>query len=256
MTALLIAIVVALAVGITIQRANAIARNTVNASISSAAKLFKDLERQRLGRLALSAHLIGTDPTFAAYMQSNLMAADLVSINDQLNEKHRLLGSDVVMLLDNQEKLVSGTDQPSLTHTRGDDLYKQSPLVKKAIDSTSSDPTSGVFVYGNKLYHAAVVPIGAGATPVRVGYLVNAYAIDDAFANKIAEWTRASVGFISKVGGAPARSSDAPSVGMQQMQGVKQTPMNTTIDSSKYVVVGEPLMSANVPVGWAVFLRS
>src|SRR5690242_13973705 len=69
-TAVLIAIVVAIAVGITIQRANTIARNTVNTSISSAAQLFKDLERQRLGRLALSAHLVGTDPTFAAYMQS------------------------------------------------------------------------------------------------------------------------------------------------------------------------------------------
>jgi hypothetical protein len=29
-----------------------------------------------------------------------------------------------------------------------------------------------------------------------------------------------------------------------------------TIDGSQYVVVGEPLMSANVPVGAAVFLRS
>jgi len=257
-TAVMIAIVVAIAVGITIQRANTIARNTVYTSISSAAQLFKDLERQRLERLALSARLIGTDPTFAAYVQSSLMAAtpDLVSVNDQLSEKHRLLRSDVVMLLDDQGKLVTSTDQPALTHVRGDDLYEQSPLVKKAVDASPWDPTTGVLVYNNKLYHAAVVPIGAGANPVRVGYLVNAYAIDDAFANKIAEWTKANVGFISKVGGAPARSSDAPSVGMQQMQGVKQTPMNTTIDSSKYVVVGEPLMSANVPVGWAVFLRS
>ena len=40
LTALLILIVVVLAVGITIQRADSIARSTVNASISSAARLF------------------------------------------------------------------------------------------------------------------------------------------------------------------------------------------------------------------------
>src|SRR5207244_3046544 len=57
LTALLILIVVAVAVGITIQRANAIAHTTVNSSISNAARLFKDFERQRLGRLALSAQL-------------------------------------------------------------------------------------------------------------------------------------------------------------------------------------------------------
>ena len=258
MTASLIAIVVAVAVGITIQRANAIARTTVNTSISGAAKLFKDLERQRLGRLALSAHLIGTDPTFAAYIQTAVAtpSPDLVSISDQLGEKHRLLGSDLLMLLDSEGKLISGTDLPNVTQVRGDPLYDQSPLVKKAVDDPANDPTNGVFVYGNKLYHAAVVPIGAGASPVRVGYLVNAYSIDDAFANKIAEWTKASVGFISKVGGSPARSSDAPSVGMQEMHGVKETPSNATIAGSTYVVVGEPLMSANVPVGAAVFLRS
>ncbi|MGH7485894.1 MAG: hypothetical protein ACREMY_09880, partial [bacterium] len=74
MTASLIAIVVAVAVGITIQRANVIARTTVNNSISSAAKLFEDFERQRLGRLALAAQIVAGDPNFAAYIQSSLAA--------------------------------------------------------------------------------------------------------------------------------------------------------------------------------------
>src|SRR5207244_4474262 len=122
---------------------------------------------------------------------------------------------------------------------------------------------TGVFIYGNKLYHAAVAPIAAGANQVRVGYLINAYAIDDAFANKIAESTNAGVAFVPKAAGAAsARSSNAPSVGMQQMAGVNQIfhtgkailPSNATIENSTYVMVGEPLMSANVPVGAAVFL--
>src|SRR5438045_838363 len=72
LTALLIAIVVAVAVAITIERANAIAKTTVNNSIAGAAKLFKEFERQRLGRLALPAELLGTDPNFAAYIEKSL----------------------------------------------------------------------------------------------------------------------------------------------------------------------------------------
>ena len=282
-TASLIAIVVAIAVGITIQRANAIARTTVNKSISSAAKLFEDFERQRLGRLALAAQLIAGDSNFVAYIQKSLgpqaapapvpgapassaaPAADLVSIIDQLTQRRESLGSDLLMFLDDQGRLVAGTDQPAVTQVRGDDMYEQSPLVKKAVDDANPNTATGAFVFGNRLYHAAVAPVGAGPNHVRIGYLLSAYAIDDAFANKIAESTNAGVAFVPKAAGAAsARSSNAPSVGMQQMEGVNQilrtgkaiSPSNATIEKSSYVMVGEPLMSANVPVGAAVFLRS
>ncbi len=281
-TAMLIAIVVAIAVGITIQRANKIARETVNKSISSAAKLFEDFERQRLGRLALAAQIIGGDPSFAAYIQTTLMpqaapdgaaapavapggSADLVSIIDQLTQRRESLGSDLLMLIDDQGHLVAGTDQPAVTKPRGDDLYELAPLVKKAVDDPIPQPATGVFVYGNKLYHAAVAPVGAGASKVRVGYLLNAYAIDDAFANRIAESTNAGVAFVPKAsGGNGARSSDAPSTSMQQMAGVSQIfstgkmlpPSNVTIDRSSYIMTGEPLTSVSGAVGAAVFLRS
>jgi len=282
-TALLIAIVVSIAVGITVQRANKIARETVSKSISSAAKLFEDFERQRLGRLALAAQIVGGDPSFAAYIQSTLMPQaavvtnagappaagnanlDLVSIIDQLTQRRESLGSDLLMLIDDQGHLVAGTDQPAVTKPRGDDLYEQSPLVKKAVDDPIPQPATGVFVYGNKLYHAAVAPVGAGATKVRVGYLLNAYAIDDVFANRIAESTNAGVAFVPRAtGGTATRSSNAPSTGMQQMAGVSQIfssgkmlpASNVEIDHSSYVMAGEPLMSVNTPVGAAVFLRS
>ena len=280
-TAVLIAIVVAIAVGVTIQRANAIARTTVNKSISSAAKLFEDFERQRLGRLALAAQLIASDSNFVAYIQAALApqtpqapvpnaaappapAFDLVSIMDQLTQRRESLGSDLLMFIDDQGHLVAGTDQQAVTKPRGDDLYELSPLVKKAVDDPNPVTAAGVIVYGNKLYHAAVAPIGAGPNHVRIGYLLSAYAIDNAFANKIAESTNAGVAFVPKAAGESARSSNAPSVGMQQMESVNTifrtgkaiSPSNATIEKSAYVMTGEPLMSANVPVGAAVFLRS
>ena len=61
LTALLIVIVVAIAVGVTIQRAGVIAENTVNTSISNAARLFDEFERQRGGRLVRDRNHVLTD---------------------------------------------------------------------------------------------------------------------------------------------------------------------------------------------------
>jgi len=290
LTALLIAIVVAVAVAITISRANAIAKTTVDTSIAGAAKLFKEFERQRLGRLALPAELLGTDPNFAAYIQKSLMgepsavvpaaaatagaapqvpavapALDLTSIADQIEERRQAFGSDLFILLDDQGRVIARTDQPSVTTPTYEDLYKETPLVRNIVDDASLPISSGVMSLGGKLYHAAVAPVGTGQNKVRVAYLVNAYLIDDTFANRIQQSTNAGVMFGSVASPlAIIRSTDAPSFGMQQMTGVdtifksgKTMPPSTAdIDGSKYVMTGEPLQSGTQTVGAAVFLRS
>ena len=288
LTALLIALVVTVAVAITIERANAIAKTTVNNSIAGAAKLFKEFERQRLGRLALPAELLGTDPNFSAYIQKSLMGEgtapaaapavpagtppaaanppvlDLTSIADQLEQRRQAFGSDLFILLDDQGRVVARTDQPAVTAPTYEDLYKETPLVKNIVDDASLEDSTGVMSLGGKLYHAAVAPIGVGQPRVRVGYLVNAYAIDDAFANRIAQSTDAGVMFGSPASPSIVRSTNAPSFGMQQMTGVEQIfktgkpmpPSTADIDRSKYVMTGEPLQSANLTVGAAIFIRS
>ena len=287
LTALLIAIVVVVAVAITIERANAIAKTTVDNSIAGAAKLFKEFERQRLGRLALPAELLGTDPNFAAYIQKSLMGEaasaapaaptaaappaaaapptlDLPSIADQLEQRRQAFGSDLFILLDDQGRVVARTDQPSVTAPTYEDLYKETPLVKIIVDDASLEDSTGVMSLGGKLYHAAVAPVGAGQPRVRVGYLVNAYAIDDTFANRIAQSTNAGVMFGSPATSSIVRSTNAPSFGMQQMTGVEQIfktgktmpPSTADVEGSKYVMTGEPLQSASQTVGAAVFLRS
>lgn len=289
LTALLIAIVVTVAVAITIQRANAIAKTTVDNSIAGAAKLFKEFERQRLGRLALPAELLGTDPNFAAYIQKSLMgepatplpattttpaaapqvapaapALDLTSIADQIEERRSAFGSDLFILLDDQGRVVARTDQPSVTVPTYEDLYKETPLVKNIVDDASLPISSGVMSLGGKLYHAAVAPVGTGQNKVRVAYLVNAYLIDDTFANRIQQSTNAGVMFGSVASPSIIRSTNAPSFGMQQMTGVDQIfktgktmpPSTADIDGSKFVMTGEPLQSGTQTVGAAVFLRS
>ncbi len=281
LTALLIVIVVAIAVGITIERANRIATSTVNGSISNAAHLFREFERQRLGRLALPTELLGHDPNFVAYIQKSIAGEpspavpgtaspeaaaapviDLVSIADQLEQRRQSFGTDLIILLDDQGRVVARTDQPTVNTPTREDLYERSPLVKKIVDDASVEATAGVLPLGNRLYHAAVAPIGAGANNVRVGYLINAYAIDDAFANRISESTNAGVIFVSTT--SLARSGNAPSFTMAQMKGVDRIlktgtpvpPSTLQIERNRYVMTGQPLMSGGDTVGAAVFVRS
>jgi hypothetical protein len=89
--------------------------------------------------------------------------------------------------------VVARTDKPAITESKREDLYEETPLVKHIVDDAGVPVTKGVLALGDKLYHAAVAPIASGANPVRVGYLVNALAIDDTFANRIAESTKAGV---------------------------------------------------------------
>jgi serine/threonine-protein kinase len=283
LTALLIMIVVGGAIGVTIERANRIARATVNASISSASKLYREFERTRLGRLALASQIVGSDPAFAAYVQSNLAPGaaatpapgaasvpvpaagpDYVSLLDLITSRKESLGSDLLILFDAKGNLAVRSDQPATIGDHSDALARQLPLVHDMLEDESIPETTGVVLIDKKLYHAAVAPVAVGATPVRLGYLLNAYAIDEAFANRIAESTNAGAMFVAANAPAITRSSNAPSVGMQQMHGYDQIfrsgkpvpPSNIRIESSDYVMTGQPLTAGGQTVGAALFVRS
>jgi len=269
LTALLIVFVVGIAVTITIERANRVATQTVNKSIQGAAKLFRDFERERLSKLSLTAELLGYDSAFVAYIQDALVVPgqdtiDLSSINEQLEQRRQSLGSDVLILLDDQGRVITRTDTPSLTSVSGEDLYEATPLVKNIVDDSSIPSTTGVLLLGKRLYHAAVAPVGVGTPRVHIAYLINASAIDQEFAKRIGDSTNAGVIFAAAGQEAVVRSPNAPSFAMQQMEGVANVlrsgkpmpPRTQKIDRSSYILTGEPLVAEDRAVGAAVFLRS
>jgi serine/threonine-protein kinase len=264
LTALLIVIVVAIAVGITIQRANAVAEETVNASITGAAKLFRELEKQRLARLELPTALLGNDPSFSAAVKNDLAppadpatpdvapGPDLVSIADQLEQRRQAFGTDLLMLLDDEGRLIMRTDKPVTATPAMTDFYEQTELVKRTIDG-NLESASGVLALDGKLYHAAIAPVGVGTPRINIAHLFNAVAINDKFANGIAESTRAGVMFTTP-GATAIRSSNAPSVMPGNIAAGKT--QTTTVDRSRYILTSQPLMSGPAVVGTAVFLRS
>jgi serine/threonine-protein kinase len=279
LTALLILIVAGVAVGITIERADKIARRTIDASISSAAKLFRDFEHQRLDRLTIAAESTGHDPSFSAYIQEGMhpvppviagapppppnappQPPDYASINDQLTTKMDTVGADLIALLDQDGHVISRTDESTVSGGAHD---IESPLVRQLVDDASMPSVAGVIAAGDKLYHAAIAPVGAGSNNVRIGYILIAYAMNDKFANRIAESTNAGVMFVSKAGSL-VRSGNAPGFSMQQMGGAQQVvktgkvlpPTRVQIDRASYIVTGEPLQSGKETVGASMFVRS
>lgn len=289
-TAAIIVLVIALAVGITIQRANAIARTTVNDAITSATSLFKDLERKRLQELKLGALTVSRDPTFFAYIQAAAAGAeasqpeatpptetaadsqasaeqseraDVASILDQLETRRGVIGSDLMIVTDADGITLARTDQEA-TATTPDDLYELQPLVRSVIDSPSLDPQTGVMLIGSSLYHAAAAPLNVGSGPTP-GFIINAYEVDERFADQIAKTTHTSVFFIPMSGRGAVRSSNAPE-GLQaaSMPAVKRlaaagtglTPRPVSLDNTRYVMTGEPFTAGGKTAGAAIFLRS
>ena len=269
LTALLIAIVVAVAVGITITRANAIANETVNRSISGAAKLFDEFERQRLDALAGATQILGSDVSFYAYIQNALQPAlevapadpnapppapaiDYASINDQLIQSRDRLRTDVLMLLDDQGNLVARTDKLMIAGGATEDFYEKSSLVRAIVDDGNVTATKGVLPLDGKLFHVAVAPVASGARSVRIGYLINGYAMDDGFANRIDTSTNAGVIFATKE--SSVRSANAPSVMPNDVR--PGTTSEVHVDRSRYIMTAKPLLSGADVVGTAIFLRS
>jgi len=86
-------------------------------------------------------------------------------------------------------------------------------MLKRIVDG-EAEIASGVISLDGRLYHAAAGPLSIGATRVVAGYVVNAFAIDDRFANRIAATTKARVLFLGAArdgeGTIAVRSTDAP----------------------------------------------
>src|SRR6266542_354093 len=187
--ALLIALVVAVAVGLTITRSQTIAHAQADKSISSAARLFGEFEKQRLARLSLTTQILGTDSPFVALMQKAthpepepaaapgappvVPGINYADIFDQLNQRKEALGTDVMMLLDEQGNLLGRTDRPALTAAPNENMAAESPLVKQIVDDASIPVVSGVMADGSHLYHVAVALLLGGGGALLLAFILS-----------------------------------------------------------------------------------
>jgi len=300
-TGLVIALVVASAVGLTIQRSHRVASVTVDKAISNAGALYKDIESDRLKLLGLGAQSLARNPNFASYIQTAVSdtqgadvpadasvstppeaagavqppveappastGPDLTSILDQLEQNRAAIASDLIIVTDSEGYLVARTDVGATAAApEKEDLYKTMPLLQSAVDDNSE--TAGVIETKGRLFHAAIAPIDVGAGGAIQGFVINARAIDEKFANSVAGTTQTGVAFLpasKEAAGSAPRSANAPATStlatMSEISTVvssgKMSPAHSaTIDSSDYILTAEPLLAGPKALGTAVFVRS
>lgn len=265
-TSLLILLSVGGAVVLTSLRVRGIARAEADRALKSSAAVQSLVQAQRFRQLSLMSSIFAGDPDVAAYLgeASSLGPDGVASLLDQLGEAQQRLGFDFAILLDPNGRVVVRTDNPNAT---GQDL-SQRALVAKAVADYEG---SGVWLEGERLYHAVAVPVTRGFD--LIGYLITGFAIDDAAANQVNEVSGSQLAFVT-MGEEPkivattlppstARSlagelrSGRQGMGRAMREGEAVPRTEITLDGERWLALQSPLLdAAGKAVGATVSLAS
>jgi class 3 adenylate cyclase/tRNA A-37 threonylcarbamoyl transferase component Bud32 len=180
---------VAVALLVTYISSHAIGRAEVERSLRRSSEVqsmlgVADLEHYRLRALSVSG-----DPNFVSYIIAAINASDQLSIADELDERQRDLAFSFAVVMDPDGQVAIRTDQPS-----GERDFSQEPIYQAAASSPDAS-IDGIWTRDGKLYYAVVVPLTVSGGVLQ-GYLLLAYAIDDAVASRLYQATSTHVAFL------------------------------------------------------------
>jgi serine/threonine-protein kinase len=202
-SALLIALAVAAAVVITYIKGNLIAQNAARDALATSSAVQKEVEKSRLERLQFTVQEIAADPSLARYVaqaggtSNNLPGlsessdTDTKSIPDLLKERKEQYAFDLGIVLDAKGNVLGRSDQ---TEAFQESLAKDS-FVAAAIAKAA--PQSEYWRFADKLYQAAIVPLGQDQN--LVGFLLLAQSVNDGMCREIATISGAQVAFFLPV---------------------------------------------------------
>ena len=191
-----VALALAIAVALTTFVGRRVADNYLHSQLTRAGEVQSRLGAAELDQLYLHALTVSNDPNFVAYLVEAIASNDPLSLTDQLDERQRDLGFTFAIVLDQHGKIVVRTDQQG-----GAADMAQEEIFKTAAGSGES-AADGLWARDGKIYYAVVVPLVSAG--VLQGYLLVAYAIDDATAERLSSSTGTEVVFLLDPGTAAA----------------------------------------------------
>jgi len=198
-SALLIGLAIAAAVVTTYIKGNLIAQNAARDALATSSAVQKEVEQSRLKQLEFRIQEIAADPSLARYVAqaggatSNLPGlsesgdADTKSSPDLLKERKEQYAFDLGIVLDGKGNVLGRSDQTEAFQ----ETFANDPLVAPAI--AKSEGISGYWRLGDKLYQAAIVPLGQDQN--LVGFLLLAQAVNDEFCREMARISGAQIAF-------------------------------------------------------------
>jgi serine/threonine-protein kinase len=220
-TATLVALAVAAAVGVTSIVGERIARRAVVQALDRSASVQTSFQVQRQGQLRLIARLLSTDPNLRAYLAEAIDGGDLRSVLDLLEDRRADLGSDFVILVDPEGTVLANTDRP-------DDVgesMEEDPLFEVAYERFEA---SGVWEREGRLYNAVAVPLRQGA--LLSGFMIAGFGIDDLVAREIRRVSDTDVAIL-------AGTSSAPRVVATTLGGAEQSGLVSALQGGGTAVI-------------------
>ena len=167
------------------QRADELARESLQSALASTRGLFENLESDRIDKLSLINSVIVESP----YFKAAVVELDEATTLDTARTMVEQVGSDFMIVTDYEGLVVARTDLEAST---GVDLSAD-PLVAYALDG---EEVGGVWYEGERLYHAVSIPLLFG--PELIGTVVSGYEIGDTLAANIKRFANSEVVFFTK----------------------------------------------------------
>ncbi len=195
-TAAIVTLAVAAAVTVTTILGNRIADRAARDALERSSWVQSTFQDDRIEQLRLRSRLLADDTSFSAYVIEAVEAGDVASLRDQLADRLLDLGLAFALVLDADGFVIAQTgDLPEVSD------FSAEPLYSEALDAYDA---AGLWAYGERLFNAAAVPIGAGG--LLQGFLVTGEAVDDARAAELRQVNATEVTFVLRPeGGRPVR---------------------------------------------------
>ncbi len=235
------------------QRATRLANESLSRALTSTRQLYKNLETDRLEKLALINSVLVESPYFKAAVAEMDAATTLDSTLDMAEQ----VGSDFMIVTDYEGRIVARTDVPTQS---GRDL-STTPLVGYALGGESA---GGVWGEDGHLYHAVSVPLLVG--PELLGAVVTGYEIGDELALYIKGIAGCEVVFFSATENEAYRETgstlaEATSTLREWVEGASmasaEEDVRLSLGGEEYQAVFAPLTTVDdEPIGLFAALRS
>jgi len=194
--AAMLALAMASAIAVTFLVGKRIASEAEIAALAVSAEAQSQQTQARLRQLETMIQVVAGDPALVNYVAASLgddlgfggeSGLDLGSLRDLLSERRSQFGFDLGLVFDVDAVLVARSDQ---AEAFADD-FSDDALVGAARRRLA--PQSGFWRLQDGLYQAAVMPLIQGGG--LVGFVLLAYAVDDALCRDIARLSDAQVAF-------------------------------------------------------------
>lgn len=206
--ALIIAAVVLLMVGGGVVMTEMLGQDSIERSVTQdlngSYSLQNVLRQLRHRQLELISRIFSTDQLLTRYLSEAAQERDVDKIFGLAREYQDLLLFNLGVVLDPDGVVLSRTDDPSVS---GENLSAQTQIAV----ARDLGRAFGVWRQGGKLFHAVTVPLGRDFE--RTGYLLVAFAIDDALALQFKRISGAETVFLANAGTGPTVAASTMGVG-------------------------------------------